>query len=683
MSLKTQLKSYWRDGAIGALLAVLVGLLLGTSRLGDGLRRGSFDVPFFFAPPAGTNDVVLVLIDDPAATDLLQTNPGPGNSLWSRRLHADLIQLLKRAGSKLVVMDFQFSGPSPTGDAEEDALLTKALRDHGNVVLASVSDQIRSPRALGATMTPPFSDFLDAVGETNWGRAGFFNDLGVRRHVPETELFVSLPWVAAHKVNAPVTQQPYRRLEKRWIRYYAPSGAFRVINYTNALVEANAHLFKDQVVFIGGDLPAGGFGESKDTFRTPFSRWESSRLEMPGVEILATMFLNLVKEDWLRQISLLTEVGLLVLFGGAFGFGLASVRPMTGVGVALLAMLLIAALSIVLVWSTYVWWAWMIVVTAQIPCAFLWSLLAYTRRLARAPAAAPLPAPAPGTAAVPAPGAAQRIPAIPDHTLVREIGKGAYGEVWLARNTIGLFRAVKIVYRARFEKAAPFEREYRGMQRFMPISLDHPSFLRIFHVGRDDPEGHFYYIMEIGDDELRGQDFDPQTYSPKNLSKELKKRPKLPLAECLRLFIPLSSALDHLHRKNLVHRDIKPSNIIFVHDVPKLADIGLVAELRAAPGHTSYVGTPDYIAPEGPGTAVADIYSLGIVFFEAAFGDLPDHFSDQPTAVTSEEAPAELNALGDIIQKAHENDPRARYQSAAELHDALVGLQAKLGLAGD
>ena len=63
---------------------------------------------------------------------------------------------------------------------------------------------------------------------------------------------------------------------------------------------------------------------------------------------------------------------------------------------------------------------------------------------------------------------------------------------------------------------------------------------------------------------------------------------------------------DHPHA-GLIHRDIKPSNIIFVNGIPKLADIGLVAEQSEA---KSFVGTEGFIPPEGPGTPRADIYSL-------------------------------------------------------------------------
>src|ERR1041385_253592 len=62
------------------------------------------------------------------------------------------------------------------------------------------------------------------------------------------------------------------------------------------------------------------------------------------------------------------------------------------------------------------------------------------------------------------------IPRVPDHQMLRPIGRGSYGEVWLARNVMGTFRAVKVVYRKTFESDRPFEREFIGLRKFEPVS---------------------------------------------------------------------------------------------------------------------------------------------------------------------------------------------------------------------
>src|SRR5215510_65501 len=91
-------------------------------------------------------------------------------------------------------------------------------------------------------------------------------------------------------------------------------------------------------------------------------------------------------------------------------------------------------------------------------------------------------------------------PLVPDYELISRIGIGAYGDVWLARSTLGTFRAVKIVTRGSFEHDQPFEREFKGIQRFEPISLTHESQVKILHVGRNEAAGYFYYVMELADD---------------------------------------------------------------------------------------------------------------------------------------------------------------------------------------
>src|SRR5689334_7941145 len=93
-------------------------------------------------------------------------------------------------------------------------------------------------------------------------------------------------------------------------------------------------------------------------------------------------------------------------------------------------------------------------------------------------------------------------PNVPDHTLLRKIGGGSYGEVWLARNVMGTYRAVKVVYRSRFSEPRPYEREFEGIQRFEPISREHPGLVDVLQVGCDDANGFFYYIMELADDEI-------------------------------------------------------------------------------------------------------------------------------------------------------------------------------------
>src|SRR5882672_4232248 len=131
-----------------------------------------------------------------------------------------------------------------------------------------------------------------------------------------------------------------------------------------------------------------------------------------------------------------------------------------------------------------------------------------------------------------APGETSPPASIPDHQLLQCIGRGSYGEVWLARNPMGTYRAIKIVFRRAFENERPFQRELSGIRKFEPISRSHEGFIDVLHVGINEAEGYFYYVMELGDDQVSGQNIDPANYSPRTLGKEITMHGKLPFQEC-------------------------------------------------------------------------------------------------------------------------------------------------------
>src|SRR4051794_9122154 len=266
---------------------------------------------------------------------------------------------------------------------------------------------------------------------------------------------------------------------------------------------------------------------------------------------------------------------------------------------------------------------------------------------------------------------------IPEHELLCPIASGAYGQVWLARNHLGVFRAVKIVHRASFDHDRPFEREFAGIKAFEPISRAHDGLVDLLQVGRDDDAGYFYYVMELADDlnaehKVQNAPLDPSAYLPRTLASEVKHQGRLPLDECIRIGLSLAEALAHLHNQGLVHRDIKPSNIIFVHDVPKLADVGLVVCLGQS---QSFVGTEGFIAPEGPGSPQADLYSLGILLYVLSTGKSHQDFPEPPDDLTTQTNHAQWLEFDAVVHKACQANVRARYQTAQEMREDLALLQ--------
>ena len=262
-------------------------------------------------------------------------------------------------------------------------------------------------------------------------------------------------------------------------------------------------------------------------------------------------------------------------------------------------------------------------------------------------------------------------PVIPDHELIKRVGKGAYGEVWLAKTILGGYRAAKLVYRRNFSDAQPYEREFDGIRHFEPISRSHECLVPILHVGRDDTSGYYFYLMEPADDMEGTGSIRADTYVPKTLGREITRRGALPLAECIELAHSLALGLGFLHDQGLLHRDIKPSNIIFIKSVPKLADIGLVTRMDES---ISFVGTQGYFPPEGPGTPSADLFSLGKVIYQCMTGLPCSRFPELPTKASTEQSKT-FARFNDLILKACHPEAKKRYQSADEFCADLAKLR--------
>jgi serine/threonine protein kinase len=265
------------------------------------------------------------------------------------------------------------------------------------------------------------------------------------------------------------------------------------------------------------------------------------------------------------------------------------------------------------------------------------------------------------------------VPVIPDHEVIRTIGEGSSGQVWLARNALGTFRAVKVVSRESFKHRRPFERELHGILKFEPVSRLHDGLVDILQVGGNAESDCFYYVMELADDVVAGPNIQPAAYQPKTLASVRRQHRRLPIAECVRLGAAIASALEFLHRQGLIHRDIKPSNIIFVNGAPKLADIGLVTDMFA-PG--VFVGTEGFIPPEGCGTVRSDIYSLGKVLYEISTGKDRNDYPELPDDLQNTADASALILLNKMILKACRARPWHRYQTAQEMMSDLQAFQS-------
>ncbi|MCR9245680.1 MAG: protein kinase [bacterium] len=278
-------------------------------------------------------------------------------------------------------------------------------------------------------------------------------------------------------------------------------------------------------------------------------------------------------------------------------------------------------------------------------------------------------------------------PVLGGYEILRELGHGGMGTVYLAQHEI-LQREVAIKVLPHSLAMSP-----RAKQRFLEEAkaLARIRHSNVVHVHRilDHTEMLAFEMEYIDGPSLR------------DLLQELRAggQPaivgKNRIEWCARLGIAIARALAEVHRHGLVHRDIKPANILLRSDgTPVLADFGLarVQELERKAGQHAFAGTPVYAAPErlrggdhevGPQT---DIYSLGVTLYELltqeqpALGNTTDEVLRriergdlQPLHQVAPHIPADLAT---IVQKAMETDPRHRFATADELADDLERLLA-------
>jgi len=267
-------------------------------------------------------------------------------------------------------------------------------------------------------------------------------------------------------------------------------------------------------------------------------------------------------------------------------------------------------------------------------------------------------------------------PDIQDYELIAPIAKGGFGEVWLAENVLGVFHAIKIVKwpesskEDHEQKLRHYQAEFNGIKAYAPISQKHDGLLDIYHAAIRESEGYYYYVLPLADDLRLGSNIDPDNYSPKTLANylEASEEGRLSPEESIEIIKQVTFALHQLHGEGVVHRDIKPDNIICVNDRWCLGDIGLVA----GQGAESFVGSLGYLAPEGPGKPVADIFSVGKVLYAICTGKTPDSFPDYPTwAFANRAEQNEFQEVNKIFCKACEFAPKNRYQNTLKLIEAL------------
>lgn len=649
-------------------MAIICGLLLWYMPVGDAWTNASFDYLFRFSTSSVTNQVVVILMDNEACAEL-----GQSREFWDRSLHARLFNKLADDGCKLVVPDVFFR---KQGEINSDQALADAMLRLSNIVLVAQQAKVAHRDLDSARPTLPRQIFLTAA-RTNWGVAWLDPNLDgvVRRHwpFPSPGPYPSLPSAAAKLMGAHLAETP----TEKWFRYYDFNQTWTSLSYHLALLQP-PNYFKGKYVFIGSKPKTPLYEGKDDEFQVPQTRWTGEGVG--GVEILVTEYLNLLHDDWLRRPNWVVEVLVFIFTGILVGFTLGMLhRWKIMIAAVILAVALVYA-GVSLSEYTNFWFPWFIVVGGQVPCVVIWALV-YPRvavKLIEAePAAIANPVPANKKTIVL--NFPDETPDAPEFTIFKPpIGQGGYGKVWVVYNAIGQWQALKAIYQSKFgANKKPYEAEFKGLQKYKPVSEKHPGLLRIELISKMKPEGYFYYVMELGDPVNPGWEQNPSSYKPRDLEnlRKLAEGHRLPGIECLRIVAVLADALDFLHRQGLTHRDIKPSNVIFVQGRPKLADIGLVTNLRLPEHVNTLVGTPGYMPPypEPTGTVKADIYALGMLLYVISTGKEPEFFPEISSTLIGRTGSEEFIRLDAIILKACQPDVAQRYESTALMLADLQG----------
>lgn len=230
--------------------------------------------------------------------------------------------------------------------------------------------------------------------------------------------------------------------------------------------------------------------------------------------------------------------------------------------------------------------------------------------------------------------------------LIRRLGEGGMGQVWLADQTSPVRRtvAVKLIRAGMYDESVV--KRFQAERQSLAI-MDHPAIAKVFEAGTT-PQGQPYFVME---------------YVPGLPITEYCNWKKLKIEERLELFIQACEGVQHAHQKAIIHRDLKPANILVVEvdgqPTPRIIDFGLA---RTTTPHVNVesmftqvgqlVGTPSYMSPEQAdpnGNDIdtrTDVYSLGAILYVLLAGSQP-----------FETKPGERPPLDELLRRLREEEP--------------------------
>jgi serine/threonine protein kinase len=254
------------------------------------------------------------------------------------------------------------------------------------------------------------------------------------------------------------------------------------------------------------------------------------------------------------------------------------------------------------------------------------------------------------------------------YLLLEPLGRGGFGEVWLAQRHSDLV-PTRLALKLPLDVVPDLDAVRREADAWVKVS-EHPNVLPLFEVNCYD-----------------GQAIIASQYAPQGSLKDWldeqpeRKAPGVDVA--LRLMQGILLGLQHLHDQGIVHRDLKPGNVLMTGDVPRLADFGLARVLSGSAAVCSTVaGTPAYMPPEafsGDYSVLTDVWSAGVILYQLLGGALPFPSDNEHVLIhalmTAEPAPLPASVpsrLRDAVAVALSKDVSRRFQSAEQMRAALT-----------
>ncbi|GEM_PF-7047121 len=253
---------------------------------------------------------------------------------------------------------------------------------------------------------------------------------------------------------------------------------------------------------------------------------------------------------------------------------------------------------------------------------------------------------------------------IGNYTLVKKIGRGGFGEVWLAERR-AKFVTTKVAVKLPLEEQIDTDliRQEAGLWE---QASGHPNVLPIIEA--DEYDGQVLIVSE---------------YAPDGSLEDLLKKHggALPVKQAVELATGILSGLDFLHSRRIIHRDIKPANILLQGETPRLADFGISRVMRTTSVSAVMSGTPSYMAPEAfdrKRNVQTDIWSVGVILYQMLKGSLPfphNNITDLLGAIIKDEPerlPSSIPfSLERVVMKALAKSPVERYMNAGEMKEDL------------